>query len=120
MNGVTGDDSTASSEMSSIREEPKTRAQRIPQSHGLNTVISNKKLSFVDLETANSSSESKMSQGSMYSIQPKSAKNIESNHLFNNYTDDIDQATTLRENLGINIINDTKIPSKQTQKQAET
>lgn len=62
---IIGDDSTASSEMSSIREEPKTRAQRIPQSHGLNTVISNKKLSFVELETA-CTSDSKMSQSSSH------------------------------------------------------
>jgi len=47
--------------MSSIREEPKTRAQRIPQSHEFNTVISNKRLSFVELDSA-SSSDTKLSQ----------------------------------------------------------
>jgi hypothetical protein len=100
--------------MSSIREEPKTRAQRIPQSHGLNSVISNKRLSFVDLDSVHSSSESKMSHSSsLHALQPRSSKNIDSSKLFNNNTfnddtDDIDQMNSPRETgTGINLINDT-------------
>jgi hypothetical protein len=82
--------------MSSIREEPKTRAQKLPTTYGFNTVLSSKRLSMVDLDSlCTSGSESKMSHSSsLHALQPRSTKNIDSSKLFNNAfnddTDDID------------------------------